>query len=148
MEMKFLTVVVAVVAILAPCSQALTCYNCGGSSGYDSTVAAPVSHCGLPFIDDGNLATVTCSGVCVTLSYYDGSTGSTGIARACSDAPVKDGCERTVSDTDGKIYWSCIKTCKTDKCNNTSGAATLLPVAMLLLLLAVFPAISRRILNM
>ena len=145
MEMKFLALIAAVLAIMAPCSQALTCYQCSGGSGYNSKIAAPVNHCGLPFIDDGNLVTVTCSGVCVTQTYYDGA--GTLIERSCSDVPVKDGCERTVlENVDGKIHWTCIKTCKTDNCNKESGAETLLPVAMLLLLSAIVPAISRRIL--
>jgi hypothetical protein len=148
MEMKFLAVVVAVVAIMAPCSQALTCYDCSGDSGFDTTDTTTKFYCGLPFKYDSAATTkpnwiVNCDGVCVTQSYYSGS--STTIYRSCSDAPVKDGCERTVG-TLGQIYWTCIKTCTTDRCNDNSAASTLLPVAMLLLLSAVVPAIGRRIL--
>jgi hypothetical protein len=155
MEMNFLVVVVAVVAAMVTCSQALTCYSCtGGQTGLDVTDTATKSWCGEPFkydstlisTDSGYIPVVNCNGVCVTQSHYSGSTGSTTITRSCSEATVRSGCERRVSDTDSTIHWTCIKTCKTDKCNDNSGAATLLPVAMLLLLSAVIPAISRRIL--
>jgi hypothetical protein len=44
------------------------------------------------------------------------------IYRSCSDVPITDGCEYYPGHR-----WSCIKTCKTDKCNIGSDGMMLTP---------------------
>jgi len=118
---------------------AITCYHCSGESGR-SIPDTTYNDCGLPFKDNTTnqftpLATVTCEGVCVVNTIFEaGAVPSTKIYRTCTDVPVTDGCEYSVSNSIQK--WSCIKTCDTNKCNTGSDSTTLIPptVAQLLVL--------------
>jgi hypothetical protein len=144
----FILAVVAMVTMLMPTSQAsIQCYSCSGLSGLSTLVdSATLTNCGLPFRDNDAanlLPLVTCDGVCVTETHYNGGTASTSIVRSCSDVPIRDGCERMVQ-ADSSVDWTCIKTCKTAKCNVGSDAASLVPVQLsLLLLLASVVAVTK-----
>lgn len=128
----------------------ITCYACSGTSGTPFPLPASYfRNCGLPFNDNttsaaSRLPTVTCEGVCVTNTVYTAGQQTTDIYRSCSDAPVTDGCEYSVT-TAGFQQWSCIKTCKDkDNCNDSSDSTMLTPPAVIRLLVLSIVAVVMR----
>jgi len=121
--------------VMAVVNADIACYSCSGNSGITST---SVADCGLPF-NTSHSPTVTCSGICVTQSIFESGNGGTNsytaIYRSCSNAPVTPGC--VYSEPSGRQQWSCISTCDTDKCNNSSlGSRSVVPPSIVVLLLA------------
>lgn len=79
---------------------------------------------------------------------FNPGNSSSVIYRSCSDAPVTDGCEYNVDSSTGRQRWSCIKTCRTDRCNRGSGSARLTPPNMthlLVLITVIFASCTRRL---
>jgi hypothetical protein len=122
--LQFATVAM-IATVMLTTSEALLCYQCNGVSGTSQISLIGSSTCGLPFLDNSTnpLTTVSCQGVCVTQIRYNGGTAGTDIRRACSDAPVTNICATRIDPSSSLVFWTCINTCNTDKCNSVSCTA-------------------------